>query len=134
MSTKHEHKAQSNDKKTGLCCLPNSFLFAALFLQLTSLLSGSLSGLLAITATFPLDTVNARLAYHTPGARKYAGIWDTGWKVFGEEGGMRGLYRGFSAREAIHLMGCKVDCGQHAPQVSGTRDGKCLGKKPSRLI
>ena len=50
----------------------------------TSLLAGSVAGTVAITVTFPLDMVMARLAYHTPGSRRYAGIWDAARKIFAE--------------------------------------------------
>ena len=52
----------------------------------TSLLAGSVAGTVAITVTFPLDMVMARLAYHTPGSRRYAGIWDAARKIFAEVG------------------------------------------------
>ena len=50
----------------------------------TSLLAGSVAGTVAITVTFPLDMVMARLAYHTPGSRRYAGILDAARKIFAE--------------------------------------------------
>ena len=50
----------------------------------TSLLAGSAAGTAAISVTFPLDMVMARLAYQTPGSRKYAGIWDALRKIFAE--------------------------------------------------
>ena len=52
----------------------------------TSLLAGSVAGTVAITVTFPLDVVMARLAYHTPGSRRYAGIGDAVRKIFAEVG------------------------------------------------
>ena len=52
----------------------------------TSLVAGSVAGTVAITVTFPLDMVMARLAYHTPGSRRYAGIWDAAQKIFAEVG------------------------------------------------
>ena len=50
----------------------------------TSLLAGSAAGTAAISVTFPLDTVMARLAYQTPGCRRYAGIGDAMRKIFAE--------------------------------------------------
>ena len=50
----------------------------------TSVVAGSVAGTVAITVTFPLDMVMARLAYHTPGSRRYAGIWDAARKIFAE--------------------------------------------------
>lgn len=77
--------------------LPASPLGRRLGPHATSLLAGSVAGTVAISVTFPLDMVMARLAYHTPGSRRYAGIWDAARNIFAEEGGLRGLYRGFSA-------------------------------------
>ena len=71
----------------------------------TSLLAGSVAGTVAITVTFPLDMVMARLAYHTPGSRRYAGIWDAARKIFAEVGSstLSGVGRLFDSVERFKL-------------------------------
>ena len=64
--------------------LPASPLGRRLGPHATSLLAGSVAGTVAISVTFPLDMVMARLAYHTPGSRRYAGIWDAARNIFAE--------------------------------------------------
>ena len=56
-------------------------------------LAGSTAGVISTTATFPLDTIRARLAFQVR-ERKYRGIINTGQAIFRNEGGVRGLYRG----------------------------------------
>ena len=56
--------------------------------------AGSVSGLISVTATYPLDAIRARLANQVAGETKYRGIVHTGVVIFRTEGGMRGLYRG----------------------------------------
>ena len=56
--------------------------------------AGSVSGLISVTATYPLDAIRARLANQVAGETKYRGIVHTGVVIFQTEGGMRGLYRG----------------------------------------
>ena len=58
------------------------------------LLAGSLTGITAVTCTYPLDVVRARLAYQVH-ERRYKGVWHTLTTVAREEGGVRGLYRGY---------------------------------------
>jgi len=58
--------------------------------------SGSLAGLTAVTMTFPLDTIRARLAFQVAGEHRYTGIADTARSIVRDEGGVRGLYRGLS--------------------------------------
>lgn len=58
------------------------------------LLAGSLTGITAVTCTYPLDVVRARLAYQVY-ERRYLGVWHTLTTVAREEGGLRGLYRGY---------------------------------------
>ena len=55
--------------------------------------AGSLAGLISVTATFPLDTIRARLAFQVR-ETKYTGIINTGVVIFKTEGGVVGLYRG----------------------------------------
>ena len=57
--------------------------------------AGSLAGLISVTATFPLDTIRARLAFQVR-ETKYTGIIHTGVSIFRTEGGMSGLYRGLA--------------------------------------
>lgn len=56
-------------------------------------LSGSLGGICAVSATFPLDTIRAKLAFQVQGESRYRGILGTGRAVLGE-GGLSALYRG----------------------------------------
>jgi len=56
--------------------------------------AGSVSGLISVTATYPLDAIRTRLANQVAGETKYRGIVHTGVLIFQTEGGMRGLYRG----------------------------------------
>ena len=58
------------------------------------LLAGSMTGVTAVTCTYPLDVVRARLAYQVH-ERRYLGVWHTLRTVAREEGGARGLYRGY---------------------------------------
>jgi len=56
--------------------------------------AGSLAGLVSVTATFPLDTIRARLAFQVAGEVRYRGIIHAGTVIFRTEGGLVGLYRG----------------------------------------
>ena len=58
------------------------------------LVAGSMTGITAVTFTYPLDMVRARLAYQVH-ERRYRGVWHTLSTVAREEGGARGLYRGY---------------------------------------
>lgn len=57
--------------------------------------AGAGAGLTAVTLTYPLDTIRARLAFQVTGEHKYTGILHTATTILKEEGGVRGLYRGF---------------------------------------
>jgi len=58
--------------------------------------AGSLAGLTAVSATFPLDTIRARLAFQVVGeTRRYRGILHTGSSILRTEGAL-GLYRGLT--------------------------------------
>eukprot|EP00094_Tigriopus_californicus_P003008 TCALIF_02897-PA protein Name:"Similar to Slc25a16 Graves disease carrier protein homolog (Mus musculus)" AED:0.16 eAED:0.16 QI:169/0.75/0.8/1/0.75/0.8/5/68/251 len=68
-------------------------------------IAGSCAGLSAVTLTYPLDAIRARLAFQTQDNRRYKGILHTGQSIFKEvkpafksslprEGGIKGLYRG----------------------------------------
>lgn len=57
--------------------------------------AGAGAGLTAVTLTYPLDTIRARLAFQITGEHKYNGIWHTATTILKEEGGVRALYRGF---------------------------------------
>ena len=61
----------------------------------SKLLAGSLTGVTAVTFTYPLDVVRARLAFQVH-EKRYHSIWQTLTSVTREEGGIRALYRGFS--------------------------------------
>ena len=56
--------------------------------------AGSLAGIVSVTATFPLDTIRARLAFQVSGETQYRGIIHAGTVIFRQEGGVAGLYRG----------------------------------------
>ncbi|KAK1138125.1 hypothetical protein K0M31_002609 [Melipona bicolor] len=57
--------------------------------------AGSAAGVTAVTLTYPLDVIRARLAFQVAGERLYAGIVHAGITIFKNEGGIRALYRGF---------------------------------------
>ena len=62
----------------------------------SKLLAGSMTGVTAVTFTYPLDVVRARMAYQVD-ERKYRSILQTLVTIFREEGGMIALYRGYSS-------------------------------------
>ena len=62
----------------------------------SKLLAGSLTGITAVTFTYPLDMVRARMAFQVH-ERKYAGIKHTLLSIPRQEGGFIALYRGFSS-------------------------------------
>lgn len=64
--------------------------------HIVKFVSGSLAGVTAVTMTFPLDTIRARLAFQVAGEHVYTGILDTARTITRDEGGPRGLYRGLS--------------------------------------
>lgn len=57
--------------------------------------AGAGAGLTAVTLTYPLDTIRARLAFQVTGEHKYTGILHTATCILKDEGGVRALYRGF---------------------------------------
>eukprot|EP00940_MAST-03C_sp_MAST-3C-sp2_P000375 g375.t1 len=65
----------------------------------TNLVAGAAAGITAVTVTYPLDVVRARLAMQTEGrlkGRPYKGMLDALMKIPKEEG-VRALYRGMGA-------------------------------------
>lgn len=58
-------------------------------------IAGAAAGVTAVTLTYPLDTIRARLAFQVIGEHKYTGILHTAMEIFKNEGGVRALYRGF---------------------------------------
>ncbi|KAK3880477.1 hypothetical protein Pcinc_015024 [Petrolisthes cinctipes] len=64
---------------------------------LTSAMAGSAAGVTAVFLTYPLDTIRARLAFQVSGEHIYSGIINAATTIFHTEGGLRALYRGFSA-------------------------------------
>ncbi|XP_073993705.1 solute carrier family 25 member 16-like [Rhodnius prolixus] len=63
--------------------------------HLGKLLAGSSAGATAVLLTYPLDTIRARLAFQVTGDEAYSGIVHAATSIFRQEGGLRGLYRGF---------------------------------------
>lgn len=59
-------------------------------------IAGAGAGLTAVTLTYPLDTIRARLAFQISGEHIYTGIAHAATTIFKEEGGTRALYRGFT--------------------------------------
>ncbi|XP_076639369.1 solute carrier family 25 member 16 [Colletes latitarsis] len=57
--------------------------------------AGSAAGVTAVTLTYPLDTIRARLAFQVTGEHIYEGIMHASITIFKEEGGIRGFYKGF---------------------------------------
>lgn len=64
--------------------------------HIAKFLSGSLAGVTAVTLTYPLDMVRARLAFQVSGEHRYTGIVHTVTSIFKQEGGLRALYRGYT--------------------------------------
>lgn len=62
----------------------------------SKLLAGSLTGVTAVTFTYPLDLVRARMAYQVH-ERRYRSIWQTLVTIPREEGGLIALYRGYTS-------------------------------------
>ena len=69
------------------------------------LLSGAVAGFTSVVSTYPLDLVRSRISIasasmYTSGGKsktvlpRVPGVWETTLKVYREEGGIRGLYRG----------------------------------------
>lgn len=63
--------------------------------HLDKFIAGAGAGLTAVTLTYPLDTIRARLAFQISGEHIYSGITHAAVTIFKEEGGTRALYRGF---------------------------------------
>ncbi|XP_044737839.1 graves disease carrier protein homolog [Chrysoperla carnea] len=63
--------------------------------HLDKFVAGSMAGVTAVTLTYPLDTIRARLAFQITGEDIYSGIIHTAVSIFKDEGGIRALYRGF---------------------------------------
>ena len=57
--------------------------------------AGALAGVISVSATFPLDTIRARLAFQVDGEVKYSGIVNAA-TVISKSEGVIGLYRGLS--------------------------------------
>ncbi|XP_063973211.1 solute carrier family 25 member 16-like isoform X1 [Diachasmimorpha longicaudata] len=57
--------------------------------------AGSCAGVTAVTLTYPLDTIRARLAFQVTGEHIYTGIVHTAVTIFKDEGGLSALYKGF---------------------------------------
>ncbi|SCZ90762.1 BZ3500_MvSof-1268-A1-R1_Chr1-3g02225 [Microbotryum saponariae] len=71
------------------------------------LLAGSLAGIASVVSTYPLDLVRSRLSIESASLglssdspRKSTGIWKMTVRVFREENGFKGLYRGLTPTAA----------------------------------
>lgn len=62
----------------------------------SKLLAGSMTGVTAVTFTYPLDMVRARMAYQVH-EKRYRSIWRTLLTIPREEGGLIALYRGYTS-------------------------------------
>lgn len=62
----------------------------------SNLLAGSMTGVTAVTFTYPLDMVRARMAYQVH-ERRYRSIWQTLVTIPRDEGGLIALYRGYTS-------------------------------------
>lgn len=67
------------------------------------MLAGAVSGIVCVTATYPLDLIRTRLAVQTAAigvtrasTSKPPGIWETAKSVYQNEGGVRALWRGIT--------------------------------------
>ncbi|XKL66439.1 hypothetical protein PGB90_009859 [Kerria lacca] len=58
-------------------------------------LSGSMAGVTAVTLTYPLDIIRARLAFQVSGNHVYNGIIHTAVSIVKQEGGIKALYKGY---------------------------------------
>ncbi|XP_055692065.1 solute carrier family 25 member 16-like [Lutzomyia longipalpis] len=79
-------------KKYLITALPASVMYVK---HADKFFAGAGAGLTAVTLTYPLDVVRARLAFQVVGEHKYSGIVNTASTIFRNEGGIRALYRGF---------------------------------------
>lgn len=62
----------------------------------SKLVAGSMTGITAVTFTYPLDVVRARMAYQVH-EQRYRSIVHTLTSVASTEGGIKALYRGYSS-------------------------------------
>jgi len=70
--------------------------FSQEHLHYSKLLAGSMTGVTAVTFTYPLDLVRARLAFQVS-ERKYTSVAMALVTIAREEGGVLALYRGYTA-------------------------------------
>ncbi|XP_055310622.1 solute carrier family 25 member 16-like isoform X1 [Sitodiplosis mosellana] len=100
-------------------------------------IAGAGAGVTAVTLTYPLDTIRARLAFQVTGEHKYSGIVHTALSVMKNEGGIRGLYRGFvpTLTGMVPYAGfsfycfesVKFFCMKYAPQYTCNKCDKNTG-------
>lgn len=100
------------------------------------LIAGSLAGIASVFSTYPLDLVRSRLSIESaslglPGAKpgKSSGIIGMTIKVYRNEGGLRGLYRGQVATAAgvAPYVGANFAIFEWAKQFLTTEDGRQPG-------
>ncbi|KAK9505691.1 hypothetical protein O3M35_009683 [Rhynocoris fuscipes] len=100
-------------------------------------LSGSCAGATAVLLTYPLDTIRARLAFQITGGETYSGIVDAAVTIFRQEGGLKGLYRGFvpTLCGMIPYAGLsfycfemlKMCCMKYAPDITCAKSSRNTG-------
>ncbi|KAG1665863.1 Graves disease carrier protein [Nymphon striatum] len=101
--------------------------------RMATFMAGSLAGVTAATATYPLDVVRARFAFQVTGEHMYSGIFNTLSTMFKKEGGIRGLYRGFSPTfiGMIPYAGLSFYCFDWLKKLLLSKFPQTFGKKSS---
>ncbi|XP_077999448.1 solute carrier family 25 member 16-like [Glandiceps talaboti] len=97
--------------------------------EIGKLLNGALAGVTAVTCTYPLDMIRARLAFQVKGEHIYNGIIDAIKSIYKKEGGLRALYSGYTptilgimpygALSFYTFENMKYFCLHYAPNILG---------------
>ncbi|XP_070544250.1 solute carrier family 25 member 16-like [Ptychodera flava] len=95
------------------------------------LMNGALAGVTAVSCTYPLDMIRARLAFQVTGEHIYTGIIDAIKTIVRKEGGIKALYRGYTptilgmipygALSFYTFENMKYICLTYAPNILGKR-------------